>query len=302
MSVPTSAGKTLLAQLIICAHTAQDDRDVCYVTPLRSLGREMRQALRSRLRYLYRRLGADLPDGFGAKDLISGGLQDTGESFGQLPQVEVMTPERLMNALRESPEEVLSRFSLFIIDEAHLIAQSGGRGLLLEGFLSLLDASGARLMLLSGVIGNAASLAAWTSAGQGEVLFTDQWRAPRRAARPHGYRQDRGEPGRRPRSPWRGGQDPVRPACSPRGPPDNATEQHLVTSDDTPIGQLVIGADNRRKTGRQHVAGVRDGGQDSHAAAPRQPADGRHPARYGTRRSQGHGCRAGRRAALAGPR
>jgi replicative superfamily II helicase len=36
----------------------------------------------------------------------------------------------------------MSRFSLFIIDEAHLIAQSGGRGLLLEGLLSLLDASG----------------------------------------------------------------------------------------------------------------------------------------------------------------
>src|ERR1035437_2696013 len=31
--------------------------------------------------------------------------------------------------------------------------------------------------------------------------------------------------------------------------PTSATEQHLVTSDDTPIGQLVIGADNRRKTG-----------------------------------------------------
>ncbi|CCG02442.1 Putative helicase (fragment) [Blastococcus saxobsidens DD2] len=129
VSVPTSAGKTLLAQLIICAHMAQDDLDVCYVTPLRSLGREMRQALRSRLRYLDRRLGADLPDGFGTQDLTSGGLQDTDESSSQLPQVEVMTPERLMNALRQSPQEVLSRFSLFIIDEAHLIAQSGGRGL-----------------------------------------------------------------------------------------------------------------------------------------------------------------------------
>ncbi len=249
VSVPTSAGKTLLAQLIICAHTAQDDRDVCYVTPLRSLGREMRQALRSRLRYLDRRLGADLPDGFGTQGLTSSSLQGTEEGAGQLPQVEVMTPERLMNALQQSPQEILSRFSLFIIDEAHLIAQSGGRGLLLEGLLSLLDASGARLMLLSGVMGNAASLAAWTSAGQGEVLFTDEWRAPRRL---HVLTATDKIEESRVVLPARGGAPgktryDLRAHLAVR--PTSATEQHLVTSDDTPIGQLVIGADNKRKTG-----------------------------------------------------
>ncbi len=103
------------AQLIICAHTAGDERDVCYVTPLRSLGRGMRQGLRPRLRYLNRRLGADLPDGFGAQDLFGDETTD-GDGTGQLPQVEVMTPERLMNALRQNPQEVLRRFSLFIID------------------------------------------------------------------------------------------------------------------------------------------------------------------------------------------
>lgn len=255
VSVPTSAGKTLLAQLIICAHTAQDDRDVCYVTPLRSLGREMRQALRSRLRYLDRRLGADLPDGFGTQDLTSGGLQDTDEGAGQLPQVEVMTPERLMNALRQSPQDVLSRFSLFIIDEAHLIAQSGGRGLLLEGLLSLLDASGARLMLLSGVMGNAASLAAWTSAGQGDVLFTDDWRAPRRLhvlATTDKIEESRTAVVRGRRGATDKTRYDLRAHLAVR--PTSATEQHLVTSSDTPIGQLVIGADNRRKTGNGNTS------------------------------------------------
>lgn len=250
VSVPTSAGKTLLAQLIICAHTAQDDRDVCYVTPLRSLGREMRQALRPRLRYLDRRLGADLPDGFGTRELTSGGVQDTSENSGLPPQVEVMTPERLMNALRQSPQDVLSRFSLFIIDEAHLIAQSGGRGLLLEGLLSLLDASGARLMLLSGVMGNAASLAAWASAEQGEVLFTDDWRAPRRL---HILTASEKIKESRTIVPGRHGtadqtRYDLRAILTVR--PTSATEQRLVTSDDTPIGRLVIGADNKRKSGK----------------------------------------------------
>lgn len=254
VSVPTSAGKTLLAQMIICAHTAQDDRGVCYVTPLRSLGREMRQALKSRLSYLDRQLGADLPDGFGTQNSDGTDQEDANGDSGQLPHVEVMTPERLMNALRQSPQETLSRFSLFIIDEAHLIAQSGGRGLLLEGLLTLLDASGARLMLLSGVMGNAASLAAWTSAGQGEVLFTDEWRAPRRL---HILATtDKIEESRTVVAGRRGGQDKtrydLRAHLAVR--PTRATEQHLVTSNDTPIGHLVIGADNKRKAGKGNTS------------------------------------------------
>lgn len=62
LSVPTSAGKTLLAQVMICTHLATHAGDVCHVTPLRSLGREMRQALGSRLRVLRRELGIDVPD------------------------------------------------------------------------------------------------------------------------------------------------------------------------------------------------------------------------------------------------
>ncbi len=248
VSVPTSAGKTLLAQLTICAHVVQDDRDVCYVTPLRSLGREMRQALRPRLRYLDRKLGADLPDGFGTQDLTSGGPQDTVEDSGQLPRVEVMTPERLTNALRQSPQEVLNRFSLFIIDEAHLIAQSGGRGLLLEGLLSLLDASSAKLMLLSGVMGNAASLAAWTSAGRGDVLFTEDWRAPRRLHVLTATEKIEGSGtvvvGRR--GATNATRYDLRAHLAVR--PTSATVRHLVTSDDNPIGQLVVGADRRRRS------------------------------------------------------
>ncbi|HEU0130115.1 MAG TPA: DEAD/DEAH box helicase [Mycobacteriales bacterium] len=248
VSVPTSAGKTLLAQLIICAHTAQDTGDVCYVTPLRSLGREMRQALRSRLRYLDRRLGADLPDGFGNQDLLS--EESNGDRDGaSLPQVEVMTPERLMNALRQSPQEVLDRFSLFIIDEAHLIAQSGGRGLLMDGLLSVLEASGARLMLLSGVIGNAASLATWASRGQGNVLFTDEWRAPRRL---HVLMTTEKILPSQTTVPVRGSAVPktrydLRAKLSVR--PTSATQKELVTTDDSPIGQLVLRG-NERVTGK----------------------------------------------------
>lgn len=176
LSVPTSAGKTLLAQVMICTHLATQPGSVCYITPLRSLGREMRQALGSRLRVLRRELGIDIPDfaTTGLEDLLDG-LSAVGQG-----DVEVMTPERLMQQLRRDPEEVLGRFTLFVIDEAHLLAQSG-RGFLLEALLTFLaTASSSRLVLLSGVLGNAASLASWLAPDQPEVLYSDDWRGPRR--------------------------------------------------------------------------------------------------------------------------
>ena len=254
MSVPTSAGKTLLAQLIICAHVAQDVGDVCYVTPLRSLGREMRQALRSRLAYLGRRLGADLPDSFGTLNVDG---QDADPE--QRPRVEVMTPERLMNALRQTPDDVLSRFSLFIVDEAHLIAQRGGRGLLLEGLLTVLDASGARLMLLSGVMGNAASLATWTAAGKPDVLFTDEWRAPRRL---HVVSVSEKIDESRTLIPAKGNAKArtvyglqARLAVRPTG----SKITNLVTSSEHPIGELHVGPDNKKlsKTSPAYVIAAR---------------------------------------------
>ena len=205
----------------------------------------MRQALRSRLSYLDRRLGADLPDGSWANDFPGLLGRDTEGSPEKQPQVEVMTPERLMNALRQSPQEVLDRFSLFIIDEAHLISQKGGRGLLLEGLLTILDASDSRLILLSGVIGNAASLAAWTSDGGEDTLFTDAWRAPRRLhilTSTVKIKDSRTViQGRRGATKTRyelSGQLAVRPT--------RATKRHLATSSDHPVGHLVLNENKER--------------------------------------------------------
>lgn len=169
LSVPTSAGKTLLAQLIICTHVAMRPGGVCYVTPLRSLGREMRKALSGRLRVLNRELSED-SDMF---DILSFSQEST--------DVEVTTPERLMHLLRHDAEAVMQRFSLFVIDEAHLLAQPG-RGFTLEGLLAYLMAAehDPRIVLLSGVLGNAASLASWLDSEHPDVLFTSEWRGPRR--------------------------------------------------------------------------------------------------------------------------
>ncbi|HCB03174.1 MAG TPA: DEAD/DEAH box helicase [Nocardioides bacterium] len=175
LSVPTSAGKTLMAQIMICHHLATQTGDVCYVTSMRSLGREMRQALSSRLRVLQRGIGGDLPD-FARIDLQE--LLDFFEDWND-NAVEIMTPERLAQMLRRDTDAVLERFSMFVVDEAHMLGQPG-RGLLLESLLATLTTSDARLILLSGVMGNADQVATWLDDTEEGVLFTSGWRGPRR--------------------------------------------------------------------------------------------------------------------------
>ncbi|MFB8089615.1 DEAD/DEAH box helicase [Streptomyces sp. NPDC055992] len=175
ISVPTSAGKTLMAQLVICAHLAADTRRgrVLYVSPLRSLGREMRQALRARLRILGRKLGEDLPE-FPATGV-------PGATAGA--DVEVLTPERLMHALRQDAHAALEDVGLIVVDEAHHMAHDE-RGFVLEGLLAFCQAlpDPPRLILLSAAVGNHGALAAWLDPDQPpeSVVFTRQWRGPRR--------------------------------------------------------------------------------------------------------------------------
>ncbi|WP_432009396.1 DEAD/DEAH box helicase [Streptomyces bacillaris] len=175
ISVPTSAGKTLMAQLVICAHLAANSGRgrVLYVSPLRSLGREMRQALRSRLRILGRTLGQDLPD-FPAL----GAPTATADA-----DVDVLTPERLMHALRQDANAALEDVGLIVVDEAHHMAH-GERGFVLEGLLAFCRAlsNPPRLILLSAAVGNHGALAAWLDPDQPpeSVVFTRQWRGPRR--------------------------------------------------------------------------------------------------------------------------
>ncbi|MEU7664358.1 DEAD/DEAH box helicase [Streptomyces lincolnensis] len=172
ISVPTSAGKPLMAQLVVCSHLARSPGRVIYVSPLRSLGREMRQALRARLRLLGRRLAAEQPD-FPAAD------RDTDIAAG----LEILTPERLMHALRHDPVQTLQDVGLIVIDEAHQMAQDR-RGFLLEGMLAYCQVHPAapRMVLLSAAIGNRAALATWLAPdlAEGHVVFSDDWRGPRR--------------------------------------------------------------------------------------------------------------------------
>ncbi len=175
LSVPTSAGKTLVAQILVLTELARNDQSVCLVAPQRSLVREIRYALRPRVRALRKRLSPDVPDFLA--DFAADILEEDP------PDVDVMTPERFAALLRADPEGVLNRYGLFIFDEAHLVGDRG-RGFTLEGALSYLHwrthNTNHRIVLMSAAIGNDAAFQAWLSTDQPVVPFNSQWRGPRR--------------------------------------------------------------------------------------------------------------------------
>lgn len=177
LAVPTSGGKTLLAQMLAVEYLDRTGRSVCYVAPTRSLCREVRRAMANRVRILQKESGPDLPDFPTLAQLFA--VLDLTEPA----DVEVMTPERLAHLLRHDSSAVLERFGMFIFDEAQHMKETG-RGFTLESTIALLDyltrEADHQIVLISAAMGNVGAIAQWLSP-EGQALRQEsQWRGPRR--------------------------------------------------------------------------------------------------------------------------
>jgi hypothetical protein len=170
LSVPTSAGKTLLAQLFILSHLAQGGKGVCFIAPSHSLCREIQDSLASRLRFMNYNVAGSYPE-------------NMEEFNNNSADIEVMTPERFSFMLRNDIQRMLNDFSLFIIDEAHLISEQS-RGLGLETSLSLVKlltrSSPHRIFLMSAALGKEGHIHEWMQESEGSRSFHSEWRGPRR--------------------------------------------------------------------------------------------------------------------------
>lgn len=178
LAVPTSGGKTLIAQVIAVAELARTDKSVCFVVPTRSLGREVRRAMSSRLRILEKEVAAEKPD-----FPIWWESLDIPISEEEPADVEVMTPERLSHLLRQDSSAVLERFGMFIFDEAQLLKEQG-RGFVLESLIASLNLLTVdrdhRIVLISAALGNAGAIGQWLSPAQAALVHQSEWRGPRR--------------------------------------------------------------------------------------------------------------------------
>lgn len=163
VSLPTSSGKTLIAQFRILQALNQFDHEqgwVAYLAPTRALVNQVTRQLRSDfspLSVTVEKVSPALEVDSVEMDLLQ---ERSGEkSF----RVLVTTPEKLDLMLRQGWEAKIGRpLTLVVVDEAHNI-QSSRRGLKLELLLAMINKEcfNAQFLLLTPFINNAREVAKW---------------------------------------------------------------------------------------------------------------------------------------------
>jgi hypothetical protein len=172
VAVPTGAGKSGVADLAI--QHAITNGWVIYLAPTNALVGQIRRQLRRD------HPGVEVRQFLGGAEYTS--LQ--GETLEDIAvgQVLVMTPEKCSLALRQSPT-AFGDLSLVILDEAHVLGERKGRGVLTELVLAelLTHAEHAVFLLMSALIANPDDLADWLSnVGNRRVLvIREPWRPTR---------------------------------------------------------------------------------------------------------------------------
>jgi hypothetical protein len=159
VSLPTSAGKTRLAELaIVRALETADQKKAVYLVPTRALAAEVENTLAAHF----------APLGFRVSALFGGyDLSDFEEEIIEECQILVATPEKA-DLLIRSKEDFLSAISLIICDEGQQVGNDS-RGITYEFILSRVlwhaQHASIRIVMLSAVLSNVDIVSKWLQAG-----------------------------------------------------------------------------------------------------------------------------------------
>jgi len=176
VSMPTSSGKTLLAEMKIQAELSRDPSAlVFYIVPLNALARQIQRDLQKRLRLAPLRYNIKVLTGtYEIEDKDLAGIREEN--------VIVTTPEKLDGLLRNMDNNTIrnyfERCRLFIFDECHSIGD-GKRGITYELLIARLRKAfpDVKTLALSAVFSNVADYTQWIAQNQGTYkAISDSWR------------------------------------------------------------------------------------------------------------------------------
>lgn len=172
VSLPTSSGKTLIAQFrMLQALNQFEDRKgwVAYLAPTRALVNQVTRQLRRD----FEPLGLQIERVSPAMEIDGAEADMLKESHDETQfRILVATPEKFDLMLRQGWEEKIGRpLSLVVVDEAHTI-QEGERGLRLELLLATInrECREAQFLLLTPFIQNAREVARWLGGQNAEDI------------------------------------------------------------------------------------------------------------------------------------
>ncbi|HEV3358138.1 MAG TPA: DEAD/DEAH box helicase [Pseudonocardiaceae bacterium] len=169
VELPTSAGKTLLAEfLIVQSRALRPGGTIAYLVPTRALVNQVTRDVRADLRLL----GMTVEQAVPAYEL------DPAEQslLADPPAVLVTTPEKLSLLLRRG-HPCVADLALVVVDEAHNLGDEQ-RGARLELLLATIrrDKPTARYLLLSPFLPEAGQLVDWLGGDAGLPPITVNWR------------------------------------------------------------------------------------------------------------------------------
>ena len=160
ISIPTAAGKTLLAELAALKHVLELSGKAIYLCPLRALAAEKYKD--------FKRF-----ESLGVKVAITSGDYDSSDYYLPRYDIIISTNEKFDALLRHGVSWIDEEVTLVIVDECHLL-NDHHRGPTLEILLARLFMKNTNLQLiaLSATIGNSDDLSEWL----GAELVQSEWR------------------------------------------------------------------------------------------------------------------------------
>jgi POLQ-like helicase len=191
IQMPTSAGKTKATELIVRASLLSERASVVVVVaPFRALCQEIADSLRNsfaREQITINQLSDALqPDYFSELKELFGDFDDetlTDLGVDRRSHLIVVTPEKLLYALRQSPE-IAKRIGLLIYDEAHQF-DSGARGVTFELLITALKrmiSDQTQTVLVSAVVTNASAVADWLFSDPDRIVVDSRTQTERNLA------------------------------------------------------------------------------------------------------------------------
>lgn len=197
IQLPTSAGKTKSAELIIRSSFLSDRASVAVIiAPFRSLCREISSSLSVAFTnedILVNQLN-DIPQLDEFDVALFSLLFEEEQDNAVTPTVIITTPEKLVYLLRHKPE-LAETISLVIYDEGHQF-DTGARGVTYELLLTSLKRElgpDTQHVLISAVLPNAESIGDWLYAGDGSVVNGAKCLSTERSVAFSSWRREQGQ-------------------------------------------------------------------------------------------------------------
>lgn len=161
MAVPTAAGKTLIAELVMLKSILHSDGKCLYIAPLKALAWEKYQDFKNKYEPL------------GIKVGIAIGDLDSPSKFLNRYQIIVATAEKVDSLLRSRAQWLIGSLTAIVLDEIHFI-NDASRGPTLEILITRIKQlnPAIQFLALSATIKNADEIAGWLNA----KLTSSQWR------------------------------------------------------------------------------------------------------------------------------